>query len=138
MNIKPLTLLTTLVIAACSSTPANQTNSLGVLNSTWQLVELTGQKISVDAPPYLVFNDEGKVSGFAGCNRMFGGAEIGQGMQIRFSNLATTMMACPQLTLEGQFMQMLEKVDNYSLSGDSLSLNKARMAPLARFKRLKE
>lgn len=133
------TLALCLILCACSnSNLADSETSQSQLSGKWQLIELTGQKISVDAPPYLVFNDEGKVSGFAGCNRLFGGAEMGQGMQIRFSNLATTMMACPQLTLEGQFMQMLEKVDNYSLSGDSLSLNKARMAPLARFKRLKE
>ncbi|WP_102795102.1 META domain-containing protein [Bowmanella denitrificans] len=133
------TLALCLTLCACSnSNLVDSETSQSQLSGKWQLVELSGQKVTLDVPPHLVFNDDGKVSGFAGCNRLFGGAEIGQGMQIRFSNLATTMMACPQLTLEGQFMQMLEKVDNYSLSGDSLSLNKARMAPLARFKRLKE
>ena len=31
-------------------------------------------------------------------------------------------------------MEALRKVDNYTVSGDELSLNKARMAPLLRFR----
>jgi hypothetical protein len=34
---------------------------------------------------------------------------------------------------ETEFLKVFEMADNYSLSGTTLSLNKARMAPLARF-----
>ena len=45
------------------------------------------------------------------------------------------MRACPepQMQLEQQFLANLAMADNYSLAEQSLSLNKARMAPLARF-----
>lgn len=106
------------------------------LSGKWQLTELAGQPVQTEKAPYLDFSEEGKVSGFAGCNRFFGNVEV-KGLSIHFGKLGATMMACPSLELEGQFMQMLEQADNYSLGNDSLSLNKARMAPLARFERVK-
>jgi heat shock protein HslJ len=39
---------------------------------------------------------------------------------------------------EQEFAKMLEKVDNYSLNGNQMTLNKARMAPLARFEAIKK
>ncbi|MBT1065215.1 META domain-containing protein [Bowmanella sp. Y26] len=107
------------------------------LAGQWQLTELAGQPVQTEKAPYLDFSEEGKVSGFAGCNRFFGQVEV-EGLSIHFGKLGATMMACPNMQLESQFMQVLEKADNYTMgSNDSLSLNKARMAPLARFERVK-
>jgi copper homeostasis protein (lipoprotein) len=44
------------------------------------------------------------------------------------------MMACPELAQEREFLEMLPRVDNYTLGDGALSLNRARMAPLARFR----
>ena len=43
-------------------------------------------------------------------------------------------MACPDMQIADQFNQVLGKVDNYAIADGVLSLNKARMAPLARFR----
>jgi heat shock protein HslJ len=43
-------------------------------------------------------------------------------------------MACPDMSTEQSFMEALRKVDNYAVKGNELSLNKARMAPLLRFR----
>jgi heat shock protein HslJ len=43
-------------------------------------------------------------------------------------------MACPQMKIEMEFLETLEKADNFNVTGDVLTLNKARMTPLARFK----
>jgi len=45
------------------------------------------------------------------------------------------MMACLNMEIEDELKRALEMADNYSLSSDGkfLSLNRARMAPLARF-----
>lgn len=43
-------------------------------------------------------------------------------------------MACPRMDVEMEFLSTLEKADNFNVAGDALELNKARMAPLARFK----
>jgi heat shock protein HslJ len=46
-------------------------------------------------------------------------------------------MACEHMEIENGLNKALVTADNYSLNGDNLSLNKARMAPLARFKAVK-
>ena len=42
-------------------------------------------------------------------------------------------MACPDMETERLFMQVLGEADNYFADENNLMLNKARMAPLARF-----
>jgi heat shock protein HslJ len=58
---------------------------------------------------------------------------VKNGSQITLSQVATTMMACLDMTVETQFMEILKTADNYSLNGNTMTLNKARMAPLAVF-----
>lgn len=132
--------LLSLGLLGCAQTPEQAGEgdkaSQNTLTGQWQLVELMGHPIKAEKAPNLEFNEEGRVSGFAGCNRFFGDVEV-KGLSIHFGQLGATMMACPDMQIESKFMQVLEKADNYSLGNDSLSLNKARMAPLARFERVK-
>ncbi len=44
------------------------------------------------------------------------------------------MMACFDMTVEDGLKNVLANTDNYTINDSILSLNKARMAPLARFK----
>ncbi|HLU07199.1 MAG TPA: META domain-containing protein, partial [Woeseiaceae bacterium] len=79
--------------------------------------------------------EDSVASGNASCNTFSGRYAIKSGQQISFDrNMAVTMMACPDMSIESEFLEVLEMADNYSLSDDGmLSLNRARMAPLARF-----
>ncbi len=43
--------------------------------------------------------------------------------------MVSTQMACRQLALESSFLKALQMVDNFTISADNLSLNRARMAP---------
>jgi uncharacterized lipoprotein NlpE involved in copper resistance len=104
----------------------------------WKLVELRGKKIekaeNQPTDAFLFFNTDGKsVHGNSGCNSIHGGVELSEMNRIKFSKMASTMMACPDMETEREFLQVLESADNYNLHGDILELNKARMAPLARF-----
>ncbi|MGB3548581.1 MAG: copper resistance protein NlpE N-terminal domain-containing protein [Saprospiraceae bacterium] len=105
----------------------------------WQLTELNGKKITeadyARERPYLEFQEaDGRVGGYAGCNNMFGSYETMDGMRITFSQLGMTKMACQRgMDTESRLSEVLNTADNYSLSGTTLTLNKARMAPLARF-----
>lgn len=106
----------------------------------WKLVELNGVKVtnSKDKPMFIQFNKDNRYTAFTGCNNMMGSYEIKEDvMRIKFTKGASTMMACPDMTIEQEFAEMLEKVDNYSLNGNNLSFNRARMAPLARFEAIK-
>ena len=49
--------------------------------------------------------------------------------------MASTLKACPDVEVnESEFLNVFELADNFSLSGDTLSLNVGRRAPLAVFK----
>ena len=104
----------------------------------WLLVEVTGRAYEASDNGHQAFilldSATSQASGNNSCNNFFGGYTIEAGERIRFSdNLGATMMACPDMTTETAFMEALRKVDNYSVNGNQLSLNKARMAPLLRF-----
>lgn len=108
-------------------------------NTKWKLVELKGKKVSysdANNPYTLEFLEGGRIAAFAGCNRMMGGYKQKPVLQIKFSKIASTLMACEDMETEAVFKIVLEEVDNYSLNNGNLSLNKARMAPLARFQKL--
>lgn len=102
----------------------------------WVLVELRGQPVTTEHPPSLRFDRAtGRLSGSDGCNRIMGAYRLAamQGLQIK-ENLASTMMACPDMETPRQFAAALKQVDHYSIAGGELSLNRARMAPLLRFR----
>jgi heat shock protein HslJ len=104
----------------------------------WKLVELKGQEVTYNektkTPAYLVFLEEdSRIAGSGSCNRIMGGYSLEEGNRLRFSKIASTMMACPDMELEDQFLKIFEEVDNYAINVNTLSLNKAKMAPLARF-----
>ena len=105
----------------------------------WKLVELRGKPVEsgqAGRDAMLTLSAEDSVaSGNASCNTFSGRYAIKSGQQIGFDrNMAVTMMACPDMSIESEFLEVLKMADNYSLSDDGmLSLNRARMAPLARF-----
>lgn len=105
----------------------------------WLLTEVMGQPYEPSDDRRVAFlfldSDLKRASGNGSCNNFFGGYVMETGQRIRFAaNTGATMMACPDMSIEQSFMEALRTVDNYSVSGDELSLNKARMAPLLRFR----
>ena len=108
-----------------------------MIGTKWRLVELQGQAVvnNVESKEqyYIQLSQDGKVSAFAGCNRMFGGYEMKDGLRISFTGMASTRMACPDMKTEQILSEVLNTVDNYSLNGTRMTLNKAKMAPLAVF-----
>jgi heat shock protein HslJ len=109
--------------------------NMPIEDKVWKLVELNGQPVQGTAEThYLKLHSETKqVEAKAGCNAMFGGYEIKNQSQLTFKQMGSTMMACEDMAHEDAFSKVLTMADNFSISGDTMSLNRARMAPLARF-----
>ena len=113
-----------------------------IKDTKWKLVELNGQPIAkstnASKEMFLQLVKENRYAAYAGCNNMMGGYELNENtLRIKFTKGASTMMACPDMETEQAFAKMLEMVDNYSINGNQMTLNKARMAPLARFEAMK-
>jgi heat shock protein HslJ len=110
-----------------------------LLETYWKLVTLNGQPIEKPAEGKIEIHiilkqKDHRLQGFAGCNSIMGLFELKEGNFIGFKNIASTRMACPDMKAEDAFKKVLEQVDNFTISGDNLSLNKAKMAPLATFR----
>lgn len=111
-------------------------DSLG--GKSWTLTHVLGQPVE-PAPkgrrePNLSFAaGANRVAGYFGCNNVLGRYELMANHRIRFTQLVTTQKACLDMRLEKQMLAMLTKADSYSLKADTLSLNRSRMVPLARF-----
>lgn len=120
--------------AAPEATPA----AYQAIGKKWQLLELRGKPVadSINGKlPLLQFNaDEHRYSGNVGCNGVGGSYTLTEGNRIQFKMGMSTMMYCDQMEVETELKKVLEQADNYNINGNELSLNKARMAPLARFR----
>jgi heat shock protein HslJ len=106
-----------------------------ILDTRWRLVELMGKPVAADERfPFIHLQaKEGRISGFGGCNSIGGSYELKAGNRVRFTNMASTMMACPDMNMEQEFFNVLDMTDNFACDGQTLFLHKARMAPLAKF-----
>ena len=124
---------------------SNQTsdldNKVELKNSKWKLVKLNGKTIensSKEEVKGITFTPDGRISAFAGCNRMGGEYKLEEDvLRIKFSKIFSTQMACDDMSIESELAKVLEITDNYNFDGKTLKLNKARMAPLAEFEIIK-
>lgn len=101
----------------------------------WKLKELAGTPIgdSINGQePYITFElSDSSVGGRFGCNR-FGGKFIAKGDSIQFADFFSTKMACQDMKAETVFLQLIDSVDRYMISGKELHLLK-KEERIARF-----
>ena len=114
-------------------------NSEPIVEKYWKLKTLEGKEVSMSENQekevyFMLKTENNRVQGFAGCNTLMGSYTLEKGNRIRFSQMATTMMACPDVDFkENEFLKVFELADNYTIKDDVLSLNVGRRAPLAVF-----
>ena len=105
----------------------NEKGSAQLENTYWKLVELNGKPVVATTrrrEPHLRLSPEVKtLQGSGGCNAMRGVYQL-DGERLRFTQIATTRMACPDpyMSQENAFLKVLEATDSFKLSGDKLEL----------------
>lgn len=132
------------ILSACSTNgkdmkkDAAATSSVSLEDTYWKLTELHGEPVT--NPPgnqkeaYIqLLKADKRVVGSGGCNSLSGSYELQDGNRLRFVGVASTRMACPDMTIEDGLNRAMTMTDNYVLQGNQLVLHKAKMAPLARF-----
>ena len=124
------------VISDIKNEPTMTVSKKSTLIGKWKLIELNGRAID-NENFYIQFYDDNHFSSFAGCNGMNGEYDIKNGFKIQFSKVMSTLMACQDMETEQQLAKVFEIADNFNLNTNSLSLNKAKIAPLARFELMK-
>lgn len=137
------TLITTLalisiVVTGCNSSK-KMTNNNPITEKYWKLKTLEGREIKMVKNQereiyFMLKTDEPRVTGFSGCNTFTGEYILKEGNRIRFSNIAVTLKACPDVAInETEFLDFFKLADNYTIDKNTLSLNVGRRAPLAVF-----
>ena len=127
-------LLATVLISCNTGNKVKETDK-NTIQKKWELSVLDGEQIAANLPIYIELTEDNKVSGFTGCNRLTGTYVIENESQIKFNQLATTRMACPEMemTLESKVLELLNTADNFTIDSGKLMLNIGRRAPLATF-----
>ena len=98
-----------------------------------QMLTAGGQTEIVDVGVSASF-DGTTVSGTSGCNRYNASYEA-SGSEISFGPISGTQMACPeaQSSTEARYLQLLDGVGSYEVSGRSMSMNDADGTPVLQF-----
>ncbi|MEX1108170.1 MAG: META domain-containing protein [Dongiaceae bacterium] len=110
------------------------TDPAAVYEVSWVLEDIEGIGPIEGTDVSLRFNPLGTLSGHAGCNRVSGNAELGDGV-VKIGPLASTKMACadPITDQELRFLDALTRAQVWRLDGGLLYLDAADGAPLLRF-----
>ena len=116
-----------LVVAGEGSGRGEPLSSNNISGVEWQVSELSGHRVapSVDRQqPFIIFDAAKKqASGYAGCNRFFGGYEL-EGVALKFSPIGATKRACPDLEegVETEFFKVLDATRRWRIVDGTLEL----------------
>lgn len=125
------------VLMKSNTNSGESSSDLYITDTRWKLVELMGKPVDSlvnGKAPFILFSSaEQRIQANGGCNNISGSYELKEGNRIAFSKMISTKMACQDMEVEDRLIKVLETADNYSLKGNQMTLNRARMAPLARF-----
>jgi putative lipoprotein len=145
MKIRPLLLCTiagVLTIGAGCAAPSPElasASSVPLASTTWRLTQLGGVVVTnpegASAVNLQLQAQNSRATGFAGCNRMFGGYALSNDT-LRFEQMGSTKMAClesSRMQLEQRYLDMFSGVARWKIGGSQLELYDAQGQRLAMF-----
>jgi heat shock protein HslJ len=115
-----------------------QVSSASIFDQPWELVSLSGQKISVSEGrlPSLIFGkDPATIRGYSGVNSFGADYEISGDLIQIDTGMMTKMASTPEkMELEGEFLRVLPTVNRWAIQNGELILSRGQKE-FARFKR---
>ena len=119
MNAKKMYLsvfLGVLLLSSCKT--ARDMVSENDICGEWNLVEIQGEPVRAQSNPFIGFDTKkGRVYGYSGCNRIMGSLDLSRDNKIELGHMASTLMACPDMELEGKLIEVLSTVKNVKRAG---------------------
>lgn len=115
-------------LAACATVPeedaAEMKREVSFTNTFWQLQHVGGKPVKVATvreTPFIIFLDDGRVSGSTGCNRLRGTYGMVDG-NFRFKEMASTRDPCPEGNYETPFLIAMKKTMGAEMDENHLML----------------
>ena len=109
------------LFAGCKSKKA-VVASFSDLDGEWGVVEMNGKTLNPEETHQVLVFDVARqgLSGNAGCNRLMGKIEYNDAYKniIKFPQVATTRMACPDMSGERELLEVLNKVVRFEAQGE--------------------
>lgn len=111
------------------------------LHDIWVLEEMNGNAVSKeefggrDVPNMEININNNRFSGYSGCNRMTGGIFYEDDV-LRFTQVATTRMACPNMDKESAFLTALNGSTAYKVENNRLYLSNGSEENMLVFKKM--
>ena len=95
-------------------------DSISIISGTW--IDASAHA-GGDQKTFVQFHPDGKVSGFAGCNRFFG-TFVATDSTLDVGTLATTRMACPEAIMQREtaFLSEIGGATDYQIYGRRMTL----------------
>ena len=93
------------------------------VQNKWMILTIVGvpnEKISADA--YIDLSDIAKSGAKAGCNQLFFSYQLLEKNKIKFSDVGSTRMACPDMVAEDQLVKLFPYIDNVEIRNNMLVL----------------
>jgi heat shock protein HslJ len=130
-------------LAGCAAPPASEhvetASAVPLVSTNWRLTLLGDRVIdNADGPSAVGLQlqpENMRLTGFAGCNRMFGGYLLNAD-QLKFDQVGATKMACldeSRMKLEQEYFTMLSAVARWKITDRTLELADSTGTPLATF-----
>lgn len=102
-------------VAIIEKAPVN----ISALNGEWTISRINNEPIGQsENEPFIGFNmEEGRIYGSTGCNRMNGFflQDKKDPLSVSFGQIATTMMACPDMDTERKVLDALNAVKSFTI-----------------------
>jgi heat shock protein HslJ len=114
---------------------AGMTMGVDLAGSEWRPSFISAAELPAGIKMEVAFQPDGKITGFGGCNRFFGGYTL-SGSHIKIGPLASTRKGCPGLLrLETAFFARLQAAASFEQTETTLVLFDAAGNTLAQFVR---
>lgn len=110
-----------LALAGCSTMGEKTSAAPALVGPVWVLENLDGKGIVDSSRADATFTADGKVFGRASCNRYTGGyTKTAEGIEISFTPMAMTRMACPPALMEQEdrFARLMQGARKLSFTRD--------------------
>lgn len=116
----PVLAIAFLSFAVPSKKKKDQNKSL--TETHWELKKIFGEEIAtLEKPPFIIFDTEGKYHGYLGCNQFFG-SYFNKKKNISFDYAGSTKKLCfNNMEVEQQFLSALKaEIKTYTITNDTL------------------
>ncbi len=110
--------------SCCQCRQYEKKNGVELEKTVWQLTQLDGKPFKAAEESFTLSFEDGKFNGRGACNSIFGDAKPQKesGGKIRFTNIGSTRMMCPDQETEDRFINILSITDSFTKEGPYIYL----------------